>query len=313
MNRLSDFMLPPAKSTIAADTDALFNFINVTSVILLLGITAAIVYFIYRFRRRSEHDVTPVQTHNSALEITWSVIPFILVMIVFGWGFRGYLNLRTMPADAYEVKVVGKKWLWEFHYDNGYVSVGELHVPVDRPIKLVMNSADVIHSFYVPDYRIKRDVLPGRYSSLWFEATETGESIIFCTEYCGTAHSDMMSKVVVHTAEDFAFWKATAGAADANIPPVELGAQLIQRNACATCHSQDGSKLQGPSFKELFGRQSTMQDGTVVTADENYIRESILQPQAKIVAGYLPVMPPYQGTLNDTQIDAIIEYIKTLN
>ena len=312
MNRFQDFYLPPAKSTVAADTDALFNFVHITSLIFLIGIVAAIIYFVYKYKRRSEHDVTPVITHNNALEITWSVIPFILVMIVFGWGFRGYLNLRTVPADAYEVHAIGKKWLWEFRYANGFVSVGELHVPEDRPIKLIMNSADVIHSFYVPDYRIKRDVLPGRYSSVWFEATDPGESTVFCTEYCGTAHSDMMAKVVVHTKEDFETWMATAALADAGLPPLELGQQLVQRNACQTCHSVDGSQLQGPTFKGIFGRQQQLEDGTTITVDENYIRQSILQPQSQIVAGYLPVMPPYQGTLNDDQISAIIEYLKTV-
>mgnify|MGYP001597870304 CR=1 FL=1 len=313
MNLLQSFFLPPAKSTVAADTDALFTFIHAVSLIFLIGIVAAMVWFVYRYRRRSEHDVTPVITHNNALEVTWSVIPFILVMIVFAWGFRGYLDLRTPPADAYEVRAIGKKWLWEFHYENGYVSVGELHVPAGRPVKLVMNSVDVIHSFYVPDYRIKRDVLPGRYSSVWFEAPEAGESIVFCTEYCGTAHSDMMAKVVVKEPQEFQDWLSTAAAADANVPPVELGGQLVQRNACLTCHSQDGSELQGPTFKGIFGREQRMEDGTVVTVDENYIRNSILRPQSQIVEGYLPVMPPYEGTLNDTQIDAIIEYLKTVD
>jgi cytochrome c oxidase subunit 2 len=312
MNKLSEFMLPPAKSTLAAETDALFNFINVTSIILLIGITIAIVFFSWKYRRRSENDVTPVITHNSKLEITWSVIPLILVIIVFGWGLSGYVNLTTIPDDAYEVRVVGKSWLWEFHYETGHVSVNELHVPVDRPVKLIMSSDDVIHSFYIPDFRIKRDVLPNRYSSVWFEATETGESVIFCTEYCGMAHSDMLATTIVHEQEDFETWLETAGSADDNLSPVELGEQLVTRNACTTCHSMDGSRLQGPSFQGLWGSERAFEDAENVTADENYIRESILEPQAKIVESYDPVMPPYAGTLDDRQIDAIIEYIKTL-
>ena len=308
-----DLFLPPQRSTVAADTDALFGFIHATSFIFLVLIVVAIVGFSIIYRRRSEHDTTPVITHNAKLEITWSVIPFILVMIVFGWGFRGYLNLRTAPPDAYEVRAIGKSWLWEFHYENGTVSVGELHVPVDRPVKLVMNSTDVIHSFYVPDYRIKRDVLPGRYSSVWFEATETGESRVFCTEYCGTAHSDMMAKVVVHEEEEFNNWLATANVQDSNLPPAELGAELVVRNACSTCHSNDGSERQGPSFAGLFGKTETLEDGSTVTVDENYIRSSILRPNVQIVAGYQPVMPPYEGTLDDNQINAIIAYIKTLD
>ncbi|TVQ65091.1 MAG: cytochrome c oxidase subunit II [Balneolaceae bacterium] len=312
MNRLSEFMLPPQKSTVAEGTDALFHFITTTSIILLIGITIAIIYFSWKYRRRSENDVTPVITHNSALEISWSVIPLILVMIVFGWGLRGYVNLTTVPDDAYEVRVVGKSWLWEFHYENGYVSVNELHVPVNRPVRLVMSSDDVLHSFYIPDFRVKMDVLPNRYTSLWFEATETGESVIFCTEYCGTAHSNMLATAYVHEQEDFETWLLTAGAADLDMDPIELGAELVSRNACQTCHSSDGSRLQGPTFLGLFGSERVMDNGERIIADENYIRESILDPNVKIVEGYLPVMPSYTGTLNDRQIDAIIAYLRTL-
>ena len=312
MNRFSEYMLPPAKSTLAEQTDALFHFINITSVILLFGITVAIILFAWKYRRQSDEDVTPVITHNSKLEITWSVIPLILVIIVFGWGFSGYMNLTTPPDDAYEIRVVGKSWLWEFHYETGHVSVNELHFPAERPVKLVMSSDDVLHSFYIPDYRVKMDVLPNRYTSLWFEATETGESVIFCTEYCGTAHSNMLATAHAHSQEDFETWLETAGSADDDMDPVELGEQLVTRNACDTCHSTDGTRLQGPSFQGLWMAEREMEDGEVVTADENYIRESILEPQARITAGYQPVMPTYAGTLNDRQIDAIIEYIKTL-
>ncbi len=312
MNRLSDFMLPPAKSTLAGETDALFNFINVTSLIFLIGIVFAIVFFAWKYRRKSDDDVTPVITHNSKLEITWSVIPLILVMIVFGWGFTGYMNKATPPDDAYEIRVVAKSWLWEFHYPTGYVSVGELHVPVNRPVKLVMSSDDVIHSFYVPDFRVKRDVLPNRYTSLWFEATETGESVVFCTEYCGNGHSSMMATTIVHTQQEFTTWLETAGAANEDLSPVELGEQLVNRNACLTCHSTDGTTLQGPSFQGLFGSEEELQSGETVTVNENYIRESILDPQAKIVNGFQPVMPTYSGTLSDDDIAAIIEYMKTL-
>lgn len=305
-------MLPPQKSTIAEGTDALFNFITVTSIILLVGITIAIIYFSWKYRRRSDNDVTPVITHNSALEISWSVIPLILVMIVFGWGLSGYVNLTTAPDDSYEIRVVGKSWLWEFHYENGFVSINELHVPVNRPVRLVMSSDDVLHSFYIPDFRVKMDVLPNRYTSLWFEATETGESVIFCTEYCGMAHSNMLATAFIHEQEDFETWLLTAGAADLDMDPVELGAELVTRNACQTCHSSDGTSLQGPSFLGLFGSERVMEDGERIMADENYIRESILDPNVKIVDGYLPVMPSYTGTLNDRQIDAIIAYLRTL-
>ncbi len=312
MNRLSEFMLPPAKSTLAGETDALFHFINVTSLIILTGITIAIIVFAWKYRRRSEDDVTPVITHNSTLEITWSVIPLILVMIVFGWGFSGYMNLTTAPDDAYEIRVVGKSWLWEFHYETGAVSVNELHVPVDRPVKLVMTSDDVLHSLYIPDYRVKMDVLPNRYTSLWFEATETSESIIFCSEYCGTQHSNMDAKVIVHSQDEFDEWLESGDEIDEDMPPAERGEALVVRNGCNACHSDDGSRLVGPSFQGLWMSDVTLEDGEVVTADENYIRESIIDPNAKITEGYDAVMPSYQGVISDRGIDDIIEYIKTL-
>ncbi|MCC5913243.1 MAG: cytochrome c oxidase subunit II [Balneolaceae bacterium] len=312
MNRLSEYMLPPAKSVTAETTDALFTFINNTSLILLAGITVAIIYFSWKYRRRSDDDVTPVISHNNKLEITWSVIPLILVLIVFSWGFSGYMDLRTAPDDAYEVKVIAKSWLWEFHYENGYVSVNELHVPAERPVKLVMRSDDVLHSFYVPDYRVKMDVLPNRYTSLWFQTNEPGESIIHCTEYCGRNHSNMNATVFAHSQEDFETWLETAASADDDMDPVERGEMLITRNACDTCHSADGTRLVGPTFEGLWMSEREMEDGEIVTADENYIRESILDPNARITAGYDPVMPSYQGSLSDSQIDAIIEYLKTL-
>jgi cytochrome c oxidase subunit 2 len=312
MNWFNEFNLPEAKSTYASDVDALFFFLNATSFIILIGTTITVIYFIIRYKRKSDDDVTPLITHNTQLEIAWAVIPLILVLIVFGWGFKGHLTMRNVPETAYEVKVTGFKWAWRFSYANGAVSPNELHVPAGRPIKLVMSSTDVIHSFFVPDYRMKQDVVPGRYTTAWFEAPEPGESIVFCTEYCGTSHSNMMAKVIVHEQADFDLWLASNKAPTNIQNPIEYGEKMVTDNACLTCHSLDGSALVGPSFVGLFGRDGEMADGTIVTADENYIRESILNPQAKIVKGYAPVMPTYQGAFADEQIDAIIEYLKTV-
>lgn len=306
-------MLPPARSTLAAETDALFNFINVVSLFLLIGITIAIIYFAIKYRRRSEDDTTPLITHNNTLEITWSVIPLVLVMIVFGWGYNGYLNTTTPPDEAYEIRAVAKSWLWEFHYQNGNVSVNELHVPANRPVKMVMSSDDVIHSFYIPDFRVKMDVVPNRYSSVWFEATETGESVLFCTEYCGTAHSNMMADVYVHTQEDFETWLEEGDAIDEDLTPVELGRQLVERQGCLACHTTDGSQLQGPTFQGIYDRDRVLEDGTTLTVDENYIRQSLLEPNSQISEGFPAIMPTYSGSLNDRQIDAIIEYLKTID
>lgn len=315
MEALRDFFLPPAKTVMAGEVDALFWFVHISSLVLTIGVMAVLAYFVYKYRRKSENDVTPVITHNNKLEVTWSVIPLIITLIVFGWGFQTYVDLTTPPDDAYEVQVTAQKWFWLFQYENGAQSRNEIHVPADRPVKLVMSSRDVIHSFFVPDYRIKQDVVPGRYTELWFKAEETGESVVFCTEYCGTDHSNMMAKVVVHEQEEFETWLAGnsgGGEMPSDLAPAEWGEQLAQEWACTTCHSTDGSELTGPTWQGKFGSQEPLDDGTSVTVDENYIRESILEPNAKIVEGYAPVMNTYQGQLNDDQIDAIIEYIKTL-
>ncbi|MEX1063344.1 MAG: cytochrome c oxidase subunit II [Balneolaceae bacterium] len=304
-------MLPPARSTYAAEVDALFNFVNVISLILLLGITIAIIYFSIKYRRRSEDDTTPLITHDSRLEITWAVIPLILVLITFAWGFNTYLTTTTVPDDAYEVRVTATSWRWDFQYEEGQTSVNELHVPAGRPVRLVMISNDVIHSFYVPDLRIKMDVLPNRYSQVWFEATEPFESQIYCAEYCGAAHSNMLADIIVHSQEDFNTWLEEGDTIDESLTPAELGQQLVDRQGCLACHSTDGSRLQGPSFQGVFGRERPLEDGTTVTADENYIRQSLLEPMSQVADGYPAIMPPYTS-LSDREIDSIIEYLKTL-
>ncbi len=315
MDALNDLLLPPAKSTLAQQTDSLFWFVHLSSLALTIGLIAVIIYFVYKYRRKSEDEVTPLITHNNKLEVTWSVIPLILVMVVFGWGYQVFMNQQVVPDDAYEVNVSSQKWIWQFQYENGARSTGELHVPADRPVKLIMSSNDVIHSFYVPDYRLKQDVVPGRYTEMWFNAPEPGESIIFCTEYCGDGHSDMLGTVVVHEEEEFKNWlaeNAGGGSKPEDMAPEEWGEQLVQEYACTTCHSTDGSQLTGPTWQGKFGSEEALDDGSTVTVDENYIRESILEPNAKVVEGYPAVMNTYQGQLNDEQINAIIEYIKTL-
>lgn len=311
MDRLFEFMLPEAKSPTADSTDALFHFINEVSLVLLIGITIALIYFAIKYRRRSEDDETPVITHNNTLEITWSVVPLLICFVIFGWGYTGWLNLNSVPDNAYEIQVNGFKWGWNVKYDNGAQTLNEIHVPEGRPVKIVLQSSDVLHSFFVPDYRVKHDVVPGRYTYVWFEAEEAGESIVFCTEYCGTGHSDMLAKVIVHTEEDFQTWLEKNGGGVSGTP-VEQGEQLVQLQGCTTCHSDDGSRLIGPSFKGLWGSEETLTDGSTVTVDENYLRESILNPGAKIVESYDNVMTPYEGRISDDEITNIIEYLKTL-
>lgn len=307
-----NFLLPPQKSTIAADIDALFNFINLVSAVILIGIVIAMVYFVWKYRRKTYNDVTSLVDHNTALEVWWSGIPLGLIIFVFMWGFNDFMKMRTTPGDAYEIHVTGKSWLWEYTYVNGGKVLNDLYVPAGRPIKLVMTSSDVLHSFYVPDYRVKQDVVPGRYTTIWFEVLEPGESQIFCTEYCGRSHSDMMGKVYALEQSEFDEWLKSSGGRPEDVPLAEWGQKLYASSGCQACHSVDGSAIIGPSFLGSWESQRQFTDGTSGVVDENYIRESIAYPNAKLVQGYQPVMPAYDGTFSDDDLSAIIEFIKSL-
>jgi len=312
MDTTGTLFFPPAGSTLAADVDALFYFIYYASAAIFAVVMAATIFFVFRYRRR-KIETTDSKDHSLWLEITWTAIPTILILIVFVWSFRTYIRMTVVPKDALEVKVTGQKWFWSFDYDGGANSVGELVVPVGQPVKLLMSSRDVIHSFFVPSFRMKMDVLPNRYSVTWFEATRTGDFDLFCTEYCGKGHSEMIGKVRVLGEREFNEWLEAGSGPGEGESLADYGKKLFVRKACITCHSVDGSKNVGPTFLGLYGRDEAMTGGVRVTVDENYIRESILNPQAKIVAGYEPVMPTYQGILKDRDIDAIIAYLKSLN
>jgi cytochrome c oxidase subunit 2 len=305
--------LPPPGSTIAGEVDALFYFIFYASLVLFAIVMMATIYFIIRYRRKGEKTLTSGVAHNTKLELAWTIIPTILVFIVFVWGFRTYLKMHVAPADALEIKATGQKWFWTFDYPNGANSINDLTVPVGQPVKLLLSSQDVIHSFFVPDFRVKMDVLPNRYTVTWFEATDTGEYEIFCTEYCGKGHSEMLGKVIVMSEVDYNAWlEKSAMDIPEGMSLEDAGAQLYSSKACITCHSVDGRPGVAPSFKGRFGTQQRMADGSMVKIDENYVRESILNPQAKVVEGFQPVMPTYQNVLKDRQIDALVAYIKSL-
>lgn len=307
-----DFWMPVRASSTAEDVDRVFDFIYWISIFFFALIVVLMVLFVVRYRRREGRRAEDSPSHNMWLETTWTAIPLILVIVIFWLGFRGFLRMRVAPENAYEIQVTGYKWNWEFTYPNGYVDAA-LHVPVDTPVLLTMSSRDVIHSFYIPAFRVKRDVVPGRFSKVWFNATKAGEFNIFCAEYCGTSHSDMLARVVVHEPGGFESWLEDASNFLDRVTPAEGGQMLYQQRGCATCHSVDGRALVGPTFLGLFGREELMKDGDTVVADENYIRESIVAPQARVVNGYDPVMPTYQGRLSDREISAIIAYIKTLD
>jgi cytochrome c oxidase subunit 2 len=312
MDTTETLFMPPGKSTIAPEVDALFNFILYAGAVFFLIVLIGMIVFVTRYRRRGKDSLTPGIAHNFKLELLWSIIPTILVIIVFFWGFRVFMKMHVAPKDAFEVKVTGQKWFWSFDYPNGASTVNELVVPLGKPVKLLMSSKDVIHSFFVPDFRIKMDVLPNRYTMTWFEAPFSGEHNLFCAEYCGTSHSDMVGRVKVLGEREFNEWLESGIGTGEGMSLEDFGEQLYTSKACVTCHRIDGAAHTGPSFLAIFGIQRSLADGSDVEIDENYIRESILKPATKVVAGYQPVMPTYQGLLSNRQIDALTAYIKSL-
>lgn len=311
-----NFWTPTNSSTFAQDTDWLFLAITWASGVVTLGVVVAMVYFCWKYyasdRSKNERATSNVD-HNNVLEITWSIIPLIAVVAFFVWGLNGFLDLRTPPKESYEIHATAQKWKWLFQYPNGFVT-DKLHVPKDKPVKVIIESQDVIHAFYVPAFRQKIDAVPGRYTHAWFQAVETGEFPLFCAEYCGTAHSDMITTVVVHESADFDGWLKKAQEEEEKIAlqdPVGYGEKLFKQQGCETCHSVDGSVKIGPSMKGIFGKTEKFTDGTSAEIDENYLRESIEDPQAKIVQGFPPSMPTYKGKLSNNQIRALIEFIKS--
>lgn len=312
MTWLRNWMLGEQASTLAPGVDNLFMFISAVNTFFFVLICLCIVIFVRSYRRRSKNDVTPHITHNQTLEIVWSVVPLIILIGIFFWGFHGYVTAQIAPANSIEIQVTGKKWVWQFEYPDGMRTLNSFHVPVNRPVRLVMNSEDVLHSFFIPAFRIKKDVLPVRYTEEWFEATKPGVYPIFCTEYCGKGHSDMLARVFVDDPAQYEKWVREGDEEIQKLPLKELGAMVHENRGCATCHSLDGTRGQGPSWKGIFGTTRQFADGTSAVADENYIRQSILEPQAHVVQGYEPIMPTYKGLLRDREILGAIEFIKTL-
>jgi cytochrome c oxidase subunit II len=312
------YWLPQAASTVAGEVDWLFNFILWLSIVCFIGIVGVMGYFMVKYRRRP--GVAPEHSphHNLPLEVTWSVLPCFFVAFIFYEGFTGYLDMRTPPVEAPEVTVIAKKWNWSFSYPATTTTPSfihnELHIPVNQPIKLTMRSDDVIHSLYVPAFRVKMDVVPGRYTQIWMQPDREGEFTLFCTEYCGKLHSEMLSKVVVHDLAGYKAWldKESDITQGGKRSPEEVGQLLYNRRGCVSCHSIDGTAKQGPTFQGTYGTQQSLADGSQITVDDNYIRESILNPMAKIRGGFKPGMPTFQGQLKDVEIDGLIAYIKSL-
>ncbi len=307
----TDFPLFPEKaSTIAAGVDHLYFFLVAVAALFSIGIFVTLFFFALRYRRRKEGE-TAVPIHGSTpLEIVWSAIPLVIVMMMFGWGASLYFRNSRAPEGAIEIYVVGKQWMWKLQHPEGQREINELHVPVGRPVRLIMTSQDVIHSFYIPAFRIKNDVLPNRYSTAWFQATRTGEYHLFCAEYCGTQHSGMVGRVVVMEPAEYEQW-LSGGPVGESLSVA--GERLFRRLGCTNCHSPEArGRTRGPLLAGLFGKPVPLQDGKIVTADEAYIRESILNPRAKIVAGYAPEMPTFQGQVTEENLLELIAYIKSL-
>jgi cytochrome c oxidase subunit 2 len=303
-------LFPEQASTVAPRVDALLYFLLAITVFFVALIAGLILYFMVKYRRRGEAH-PPVVHGSLALEAAWTIIPFGLTMIIFFWGASIYASLRRPPDDALQVDVVAKQWMWKLQHLEGRREIDELHIPVGRPVKLVMTSEDVIHSFYVPAFRTKQDVVPGRYTTMWFEATRPGTYHLFCAEYCGTLHAGMIGWVIAMEPAAFQAWLAGTGPGAAAPAPATGGEVLFQQLGCVTCHRPDAKGL-GPPLVGLFGSSVRLQDGRTVVADENYLRESILTPQAKITAGYQPVMPTFQGLIHEEDVMQLIAYIKSL-
>jgi cytochrome c oxidase subunit 2 len=298
---------PQRASTMAGNVDALYIFLLMVSGLMTLLISVCVVFFAAKFRHRPGVQAEPIEG-STPLELTWSIIPMGVFLVIFFWGAVVFFQERTPPRDATEVYVVAKQWMWKLEHAEGQREINELHVPVGRDVKMIMTSQDAIHSFYVPAFRIKQDVLPGRYTVAWFRATKPGTYHLFCAEYCGTQHSGMIGSVVVMEPAQYEVWMSGGSTG----PLSASGEKVFAELGCATCHRPDGQG-RGPNLQGLFGKTVQLEDGRTVTADENYIRESILDPGAKVLKGFKPVMPTFQGIVSEEQLNALVAYVKSLS
>ena len=299
---------PQAASEQAGQIDALYFFLVAVTAFFMALIAILIVVFAVKFHRKHDDEVG-VAIHGSlALELLWTIIPLGITMVMFVWGAQVFFHMTRPPNGAMEIYVVGKQWMWKAQHMDGAREINELHVPIGRPVKLIMGSEDVIHSFFIPDFRVKADVIPGRYNTLWFTATKPGRYHLFCTQYCGTKHSNMIGWV---TAMEPAEYQAWLGGGPAGGSMADNGAKLFQDLACSTCHLENGQG-RGPVLKGAYGKPVTLQSGQTVTVDDAYIRESILNPQAKVVAGFQPIMPTFQGLVTEEQLLQLIAYVKSI-
>jgi cytochrome c oxidase subunit 2 len=300
-------LLPEQASTIAPTMDLLFWAWLGMSVFFFVAVVAALVYFCIKYRKGSNADRRIHGEESMTLEIAWTVIPTIAAIVVFFVSAYVYIDFTQMPQGAMEVLVTGKQWMWKIQHPNGKREINSLHVPTGTPVKLTMTSEDTIHSFFIPAFRVKKDVLPNRFSQLWFNATKEGEYHLFCTEYCGTDHSRMIGTVTAMSPERYQAWLSGA---DTGVAAASSGEKLFTKLGCVTCHM--GTTPRGPSLQGVFGKEVKLQDGSTVVADEDYIRESIMNSQAKLVQGFPPLMPLFKNQIKEQDLMTLVNYIKSL-
>lgn len=308
---VDSFWMPTASSTLAEQTDQAYYICYYICIGFFILVVGAMILFAIKYKRKSDDELTTPIDHSFKLELFWSIVPAVLLVWLFVIGIRGYANASVAPNDSFEIKVTGQMWNWSFEYPDGTVTQ-ELYVPVGRPVRMLMSSKDVIHSMFIPEFRVKQDVVPGMYSTLWFTSIrEFDSSTIECAEYCGDGHSKMLTEVHSMSAAKFDEFYAN-GFEDPNHPlPPEQRGEKKYNALCTACHTTDGSRLVGPSFQNVWGRQEKFEDGSSGVVDENYVRQSILEPQAKIVDGYPHSMPSFAGQLKDKDIEGIIAFLKT--
>ena len=302
-------LFPEAASSFATEVDALYLFIVAVSAFFAVAVSIAVVWFAFRYRRKHADEIGAHIEGSLPLELAWSIIPTLIAMVMFVWGAKLYYEMRRPPAESLQIYAVGKQWMWKFQHLDGQREINELHVPVGRPVKVLVTSEDVLHDLYFPSFRTKIDAIPGRYMPMWFTATKPGRYHIFCAEYCGTKHSGMIGTVIVMEPTQYQEWLAGGGTEGTM---AERGSKLFNDLACNTCHLDNGQG-RGPSLKDLVGKAVEMTDGSTAVVDEAYLRESILNSQARVVKGFQPLMPTFQGLISEEGLAALIEHIKSLS
>ncbi|HEY0511961.1 MAG TPA: cytochrome c oxidase subunit II [Thermoanaerobaculia bacterium] len=303
-------LFPESASALSGDVDALFLVWSLVSIFFTVLIAGLIIVLMSRYKRRHPEEVGADERAGVWLEVLWSAVPLAIMLAMFAWGTRVFFQLYRPPADAIEYTAIGKQWMWKIQHPEGQREINTLHMPVNQAIKMKLASEDVIHSFYIPAFRIKQDAVPGRYTSLWFKATKPGVYHLFCAEYCGTEHSRMIGSIIVMEQRDYESWMA-GGTGGKSM--VASGSDLFTSLACVTCHrATPGVTQRGPSLEGVYGSQVKLADGRTVVADDNYVRESILNPTAKVVAGFDPVMPTFAGQVSEEQLTQLIAYVRSL-